>query len=858
MTLVSDDNSCFAHKYQIQTKRMDSKDITADIEDDLPYRPYEVKSYSNSDTEPLGLTLKSKNTEFIKAHGLIKSSLIKGKEIKTSKGNMKILDSTVKNNMTVAIIEVLHPKDNSRGTVELKVYEPSKKKGATLEARKKTDTDFKYIEHLGEILSYIVDGIIAGENVAESILKVKVTETSKANVFVCDICKWEGKQSSALKTHRTKMHGQSSRKRVCENATSKSPPRKKLEIDNSETKIDDRNDIEDDKSIKSLLEKRIKELETTVESLVTENKTLKDEKSVKNPQKDKFPPCHLDLVHEHHLPDLKGFKMIYRTIPNGACLENALAVHVYGDENMGPKVKEKVNNHIADYYDPFYHEKISLPYKEKVGVGKNSYVVEKKTKEELIDFLRSKESLTVYSNNQEMMAIANLFNIKIFTFTYNAEGSFWHKVYPDKDIAAKAGIKLGKWVPDMYLYNSQDTHYDLLVSEYSWLAVKDVKKISLEIEDKESTEKLMIETPTKKCNPKENSLELESSTPRTFKCSECESVFETQNVLDIHANCHKPKVSKCEVCSEVFKTDANLKVHFEVKHSQNCESSLEKHDVKCVNCEMLFQTEEEMKSHFKSLHGSKSCLDWSCNDCEESFETEKDMKSHFENLHMSTRNLDWNCNDCSYQGYTSDDLMNHLKLTGHLPSKTVEVRKASNKDISDRRKCYTCDLELDNVFSLMEHRRNMHPSNQKCRNFPDGKCIYGKRCWFIHDEELMELDESSNNAVVLEFNCKLCENCFSTKDHLMKHKKKEHVNFVPHCEMYARANCRRNDDQCWYLHNKSQSESCRQTSTKVFQLSHPNTFPPDLLQNIQNMVESMNKMCLRVETIEKKLQETQL
>jgi hypothetical protein len=45
----------------------------------------------------------------------------------------------------------------------------------------------------------------------------------------------------------------------------------------------------------------------------------------------------------------------------------------------------------------------------------------------------------------------------------------------------------------------------------------------------------------------------------------------------------------------------------------------------------------------------------------------------------------------------------------------------------------------------MNHRKNAHPSNKKCRNFPGGKCSFGIDCWYVHEEELMDVDESFKN-----------------------------------------------------------------------------------------------------------------
>ena len=163
--------------------------------------------------------------------------------------------------------------------------------------------------------------------------------------------------------------------------------------------------------------------------------------------------------------------MRYETIPNGDCSENALSVHVYEDEKEGPKVKRRINHHVADNWDNYYKNKITLPYKEVVGVGAKTQTVEKETREEMLEFLRSEESLMVYSNTQELIAIANLFNINIFIFTYRGDTGWWNEVCPDPEMAASAEIKFGKWAPDMYLYHSDDTHYDLLVDENSRLAL---------------------------------------------------------------------------------------------------------------------------------------------------------------------------------------------------------------------------------------------------------------------------------------------------------------------------------------------------------------------------------------------------
>ena len=87
----------------------------------------------------------------------------------------------------------------------------------------------------------------------------------------------------------------------------------------------------------------------------------------------------------------------------------------------------------------------------------------------MLQFLRSESSLLAYSNIQELFAVANLFNINIHIFTYVGEDGTWSDVGPDLEMSSSAVMK-GDQVPDLYLYHSRNSHYDLLVKDDSRLA----------------------------------------------------------------------------------------------------------------------------------------------------------------------------------------------------------------------------------------------------------------------------------------------------------------------------------------------------------------------------------------------------
>ena len=137
--------------------------------------------------------------------------------------------------------------------------------------------------------------------------------------------------------------------------------------------------------------------------------------------------------------------MRYKTEANGMCAQVATAVHVHEDEDETFKVKKRVNHHIADNWN-HYKKFIPLPYMEVVGVGDSAKIVTKSTEQELLEFLRSDESLHVFSNHHELQATANLYNINIHVFTYSEDLERWTEIVPDPEMVAEVDAKVGKLI----------------------------------------------------------------------------------------------------------------------------------------------------------------------------------------------------------------------------------------------------------------------------------------------------------------------------------------------------------------------------------------------------------------------------
>ena len=411
-------------------------------EEIVEYRVYKEKPYLNSERDPFGLTINGKAKEYVQAHQTFKGILKKGKQLKIDNDVWKILGVKDVRGILNSIVEVSE-NGKDKGNVELKVYNPSvnKKKGATIELRKISGFEYSHVEILKRMITTLLDGFIAGKDMdeiikngkGESFNKSKVT--SKPALFSCAICNWQTKFASALKSHMTRIHRPKSsdlvkcdqcdfqtqtilllddhtqlnhrknNKRAKESIspTSSPPPKKQdgsvkaptFSVDDSEVEMIDL-DIEEGAKdfIQRMLENRITELEEIVQKQEMELKVFEFNNKEKLNTKRQIPQ-QLSSVKVNHLPLLNGYKLRFQTKPNGACLDSCLAVHVYEDEAESFHVKSRINNHVADHWDNYYRYKIPLPYEETVGVGKSANFIKKTTRAEMLEFLRSKESLMV-------------------------------------------------------------------------------------------------------------------------------------------------------------------------------------------------------------------------------------------------------------------------------------------------------------------------------------------------------------------------------------------------------------------------------------------------------------------------------
>ena len=577
-------------------------------------------------------------------------------------------------------------------------------------------------------------------------------------------------------------------------------------------------------------------------------------------------------MRNEHLKYLKGFKWRFPVRGDGRCLENCTAIHKYGNEDQGIDIRTLINHHVAENFQ-YWKTKLPLPYKETIYIGGKEKIIEKETEAEMIEFLKHDEdALKVYSGGHTLNAIANLYNIKIHIFTYTGETGNWNVVLPDPEVATPA-------VSEMFLYHSNDNHYDLLIDDGRDQNDVDNSN-SEEIEDKSLGWKIVegkLKTTKSKTNPKDarvakasrptkemdtieelnEEIILEGGKRRGFKrtnpqesaesviktkcmftCKKCDKEFESQGLLVVHmVDTHKEHFFKCEDCNLAFKKSLDLEMHKIETHEEQKEES---ECFECTRCGKVENSKSLLDAHMQR-HKTKEI---NCKVCGKSFGDQKNLDIHIV-AHMNYS--EFNCNDCAFQASDANELINHLKLTGHQPSENIKDKR---KMYTDYKQCYTCKLEFDGYWNLMEHRKDVHPSRKKCKYYPDEKCTRGNKCWYVHEENLMDVDESFSSQDV-RFKCNFCDFECTEKDTLMKHKKSAHKENVPNCNNFSSGTCKRTDANCWYNHVQKHTNNCdredRDLSKQaagpqqpVFQNGQEGHFPPDL--EMQEMLETMSKM----------------
>ena len=504
--------------------------------------------------------------------------------------------------------------------------------------------------------------------------------------------------------------------------------------------------------------------------------------------------------------------------PGGDCLSSCTTIHLSNtnDRLERRRVNRKINNHIADHYDEFYVNKISLPYSETVGVGSNAKQVTCSTREELLAFLRSEDSLCTFSNYQELLAICNLINIKIHIFTYCIGGDnqkwSWSTVFPDPNMTKYSEFMPGT-VPDMLLYNCDNVHYDLLVEDNSRLAVLGL----ISMEEGKELDKKEVEV---------NEAEVETEVKNK---KQSEEQWKTVNYK---------KANKSVISVENSQASQASEEEIMSKHKLNGHKRVNPQSAPCA------KKQDDLTVNIEAQLGTLTVSEISCDTCHEEFVNRVDFEQHKKINHS----LQWNCEDCDFQASTRLILMNHCEKTpGHQPVKHKQRLGQTGVLL-----CYTCKAEFRIYHDLMSHRKAEHPSHKKCRYFLKGECNFSaEECWYLHEGKNNSLESESHG----DDNCYVCKTNFATKHDLMDHKKKNHPSRVP-CWKFLKGICDRSAEECWFKHSsKAMTENNTNKNPSAWDKPLQNMWQKDFQKPRNTAAPDQGPLMMALKEVTKRLQE---
>ena len=598
-----------------------------------------------------------------------------------------------------------------------------------------------------------------------SIVTTKKLTKTRVKVFQCQNCVKEFKNKASLSSHFDKSHIQSVRHVETE------------DIGNLKQRI-----LELEQIVNSLKSKEmnIKKPEVipvsghnpTKEPQKPNSKDVLNQNDIENILDQKMEideeipiPAHLLAVKPEHLPLLRGFRMFARAKGNGACGTHCGSMHMLEDDSDTSmmKMKSKMNNNIADNMD-HYIDMIGFPYSETVlGEPENQVCT---TKEELVNIFRSDRALNVYSNIQELQAMSNIFNMPIEVFSFGTRTGVDGKEY-----------QLAQWIDPIlpepkaaHMAEYREGYYPAMHLYYSSenhfdLLVPDSSRII--------TCGLLGKSPTAQ-------VQQEGSAPPPFQESA------QWHHVSVNTNQQK-KVQpssgsyKCEKCNVELESKGLLDAHI-FNHDEPTNNS----EIICDDCEEVCSLEEVLIRHMKYEHDDGT----------------------------------WTCNDCQFQTNKSELLMKHLKKKGHQPS------DSSRKQNNDIRTCYTCKNKFEGYIALMDHRKQVHPSDQICKKIP--RCERGETCWYVHPGVTPSVQNDTTLASSTPqqekiIKCRDCGKIASSRNQFMAHRKAEHTSRIV-CKHWLTSNCRREEKDCWYRHSHLPiTPSVQSVPT---QKDFPNALPP--------------------------------
>ena len=741
---------------------------------------YIVNSWKEDEELKTGYSFKGKKPVFVKAVENVKILLRKGSQKDMKNLKFKVLDSRKAKKSAEFDVEIL--KGTERGVAVLKVYGPNAKNECTMMMTKCKKHDALFVKLLAlDIVQPLLNAFITGEG-----WKNLLNESKKKSLKIdCKESENVREEKNPLKSHLNKDHAKAEML-LAENVQSNKE--EIITMDITEEECIDNMEVDESKDMENVGDKSVNL--NTAEKFSLGGNTCKE------------------IPHNlKHLVDKGSLEFLVKS--DGACATNAAAAHIFNDQTRGVELSIIKNKHIDEHWH-FYQNKMSFPCSRKVGVGlaKKTFTFADGEEDKFLSFLKSEDSAYLWSEYVDLLAMCNLYQMKIKVIKTLGDHDTNPNVFtigPDSVMDAYKLIPSGV-VPDMTLINYTDKHYNLVVqSERTNDSLKSNTTLlnSSVIEKLQILEKKVDESELTIRNLKLEVLNLRSEIAKSNKETELKSdVFE------------------CEICKICFQSQNNVRKHMEKSHKPNLNL-----DIVQSSASNVLLLQEPQVERFE------------CTICEISFERENDLKNHSVKSHKE--NVEYNCHFCSFQGHDEASLTKHYKETNHDSSN--EITSPSNTF-----NCHSCGESFTSKNSLMDHRRDQHKDQiKRCRYFLKGICEFeDETCWYRH------VDSQNEGA---EAKCSFCDEVFKSKSELIVHRKNIHAQKkVILCRDYQRGSCRYPEDECWYRHVPS-SELKMGNRSSIFQNAQSMNHRPESMI-IEKTMEMMQMLINQISSLGAKLQ----
>ena len=422
---------------------------------------------------------------------------------------------------------------------------------------------------------------------------------------------------------------------------------------------------------------------------------------------------------------------------DGACGPRTFAAWIFQDPTLGPYLARNINSHFVQFWT-YWKNVFSFPFVREVG---NGGTIRCESEEELLDFFTTAhEGAYMWRGHEDFAVISNTYQLSIKIITIQSvddEIPSITVIEPNPEFANCSVIPVGK-LPDMTVLHHFDSHYSLIVPKDCWLAQtggldhQRAQKQKNKDKVKQSSEATVEERIT--------SLEVIVSKLES-KCSmlseKNDNLEKLLNAWHIERNKTDSLSIQCSKCGETFSSEYNLRIHAKA-HVNKVDS-----------------TDEVVVIRSKVIEDNiQNKIDKICETCGDGFPSDEDLMKHVELKHVNKieKKVEYKCEECDFKCLSSLELKKHSKIKQHKSYDYKEV-------------CYNCKKEFENYFSLMNHRKEKHPSNKVCRYFKKGECLFDEdTCWYKHVKSVEPEETITNNL-----KCGTCDNLFSDNSQLKKH-----------------------------------------------------------------------------------------